>query len=158
MSEEQTSLTDSAPDRKFFTMVPNYLIDIPLSPVAFRVYVYIKRRTGEAPNGKCWEASKNIAQACIVSTGALSKAKTELQACGLIKIKKVPGKQGEYPHDEITCVDCWGFNTEFCRLDKTDRQERLSELRDTLSAWRVRKGWRVADDERKPRKGNHRKK
>jgi hypothetical protein len=158
MSEEQTLLTDNAPDHKFFTMVPNYLIDLPLSPIAFRVYVYIKRRTGEALGGKCWEASENIARACAISTGALSKAKTELQTTKLIEIKKVPGKQGEYPHDEIAILDMWQYNDLYCRADKSERQERIKEWRKALTTWRVAKGWRVADEERIPRKEGHRRK
>jgi len=156
--EEKSLMTDTRPDPDHFTMVPNFLIESPLSPAAFRVYVYIKHRTGEAIGGRCWEASRNIAKACGISTGALSKAKAELVAFNLVDIKKVSGNRpGEYPHDEIAIRDVWGANKEFYYLDKSGKQDKVNQAREALKTWRTEKGWRVPDQARKTRTGRRRK-
>ncbi len=156
--DEKELLTDAHPDPDHFTMVPNFLIESPLSPAAFRVYVYIKHRTGEAVGGRCFEASKNIAKACCISTGTLSKAKAELVAFKLIEIKKVPGnRKGEYPHDEIAIRYVWDENKGFYFLSKPERQASMEKSREIVNSWRAEKGWRVPDQERKPRMGSRKK-
>jgi hypothetical protein len=156
MGDKQSLLSDPDEDHVFFTMIQNCLIDLPISPIAFRVYVYIKRRTGDSVEGKCWESSRNIAKACVISTGALSKAKAELQYFGLIDVKKVSTGRDRFPHDEITVVNLWKVNKDYYLAGNADKQKWIKTIREDFIFWRDRKGWRVPDEKRKKSKGTPR--
>ena len=79
-------ILDNGDERKFFALIPNMIDELELSPYAVRLYLHIKRRTGEVRGGVCFETSSNIAKICKMSTGSVSKAKKELKAAGLISI------------------------------------------------------------------------
>lgn len=106
-----------------FSMIPHLIDDMGLTPYAVRLYVRLKRRVSQnedgSTSGEAFETTKNLAQACRMSTGQVSKAKKELKAAGLIRVKKVPGKHGEWPNDHITIVDIWNANKKFYSNDFT---------------------------------------
>jgi hypothetical protein len=94
--------------RDNFTIVPNLLDVIGLSPIAFRLYVHIRRRAGES--GKCWESAHNMANFCAMSTFAVHKAKKELAELGLISIENKKRAGGGKDYHEITVQDIWQLN------------------------------------------------
>jgi len=98
--------TDAGKLRDYRTEIPNLIDDAKLSVYAFRLYVHLKRVTGE--HGKCWQSTHTLASICKMSAGRISKAKKELETEGLIQIQKVKDRTGW--HDEITVVDLWRKN------------------------------------------------
>lgn len=71
-----------------FSMIPHIIDDLGLSVYAYRLYGRILRRAGVLENGICFESTENLAAACKMSTGMVSKAKKELVKEGLITIEK----------------------------------------------------------------------
>lgn len=99
---------DASSDRKYFTMLPNFVTEIGLSPFALALYVRLKRRAGEA--GECFENTRNLALGCGMSAGQVTKAKRELAEAGLIHIATEPGKHGGRAFHVITVTDIWARN------------------------------------------------
>lgn len=94
----------------FYFQIPNLVDDYGLSPQAYRLYGHLRRVAGE--NGKCWQNTKTLSQACDMSDGSVSNAKKELtgtEFIPFIRIKKVPMKSG-FSYDEITVTDLWKLN------------------------------------------------
>lgn len=116
---------DHSGDRKYFTQIPNLIIDFPLSPYAFRVYVHIKRVTGE--DGICWQTTRTIADRCNISRNSVNRAIKELVSNRFIEVIKVPGKHGEFSHNEMTIRDIWKNNVDFYNLTENQRRELISQ-------------------------------
>lgn len=109
-------------ERRYFSMIPNIIDEMELSPYAVRLYLRIKRRASDT--GACFENTGNLAAGCRMSTGAVSKAKKELKKAGLIRIEKEGGPHGFY--DFITVVDIWKKNIEYFNPEP-DEQPSLGE-------------------------------
>lgn len=112
MSDNQTAdIEIVGPQRSYYTMIPNMVMELELSPHAFRLYAQIVRRAGWSENGgACWENTRNLAKACRMSKSMVSLAKKELAGTNLVIIKKVQRGHGEFPYDRITLVDIWENN------------------------------------------------
>lgn len=93
-------------ERRYFTIVPNLVDDLDLTPYAFRLYVHLRRVAGE--EGTCWQSTETLARACRMGVGSVSRAKRELEARGLIRIREERGGHGIYHVVEI--VDIWPEN------------------------------------------------
>jgi hypothetical protein len=103
-------IVDESQDRKFFTITPNMIDDLGLSPYAVRLYLRLRRRAGE--NGACWENTRNLAIGCKMSTGQVTKAKKELSNANLILIAPRRAEHGHFQGQTITIVDLWQRNLE----------------------------------------------
>lgn len=103
-------ISDSGDGRKYFTMMPNVIDDMHLSPFAFRLYLHLKRVAGD--DGKCYQSTETLSKACEMSAGSVSKAKLELVSKSLIEIKIISGDHGEFYRHEITIIDIWKINAE----------------------------------------------
>lgn len=110
-------------DRKYFTIIPNIVDDLKLSPYAFRLYCHIKRVTGE--DGICWQNRDTLAEFCQMSTGQISKVKQELVGVGLIRIEKQKKSGGEL--DVIRVLDIWPENM---KQYKTHSYDEIGPSRD----------------------------
>lgn len=97
--------------RAYYTMIPNMVDDLELSPYAFRLYAHLRRVAGE--NGSSWQSTRTLAKKCKMSTGKVSDSKKELQHARLIMITKCRCDRGEY--DDITIVDIWKENNALYR-------------------------------------------
>lgn len=100
--------------RDNFTMIPNIVDDMGLSPYAYRLYGHIRRVAGE--NGACWEGARTLAKACNMSVGMVSKVKKELIEARLIHIEKRNYNAGVYDH--ITILNVWQRNHEHFQQQK----------------------------------------
>src|SRR5687767_7272558 len=89
---------------RYRTEIPNLIDDMGLSVYAFRLYVALKRVAGD--HGRCFLSARQLAQKCQMSAGAISKAKGELVAAGLIQIER----EKRHGRDHITIIDLWGAN------------------------------------------------
>lgn len=109
MTTANYQLNDEGPERKYFSMIPHLIDDSGLSPYAVRLYLRLKRRTGEG--GQCWETTANLASACRMSPATVSRAKRELRDTGLIRISRRDRDHGEFPGHTIEIVDVWVENS-----------------------------------------------
>ncbi len=101
---------DAAPI-SFFTMIPHLIDDSDLSAQAIRLYLHLKRVTGES--GQCWQTQDTIERECRMSNRTVVKAKRELIQAGFIEITLQPINQ--HPGHLITIVDLWERNEEVYR-------------------------------------------
>lgn len=95
-------------ERAYFTIIPNLVDDLELTPYAFRLYVHLRRVAGE--DGKCWQSTQTLGKACRMSAGAVSKAKQELVSAGLVLLTKVSRPGGGKPYHVLTITDIWAQN------------------------------------------------
>lgn len=122
MGNDTYIVSEEAPHNNF-TMIPNIVDEMDLTPYAYRLYGHIRRVAGE--NGACWEGTATLAEKCHMSTGMVSKVKKELVKVGLIRIEKRSGQTGKYDH--ITILNVWSLNhAHFHQSDpgKPSRDER----------------------------------
>jgi hypothetical protein len=57
--------------RRYFTIIPNMVDDLGLSPYAYRLYGHFRRVAGEA--GECWQSTATLAETCKMSRGVNSR-------------------------------------------------------------------------------------
>lgn len=108
--------TTAAPDaistvkrnRKYYTQIPNLVLEMGLTPYALSLYVVIARTAGA--RGLCYKSARTLARESGMSVGQVSKCKKELHARGLIVIHHHSGRRAS---DEITLVDLWQKNERF---------------------------------------------
>lgn len=93
-----------------YSMLPNLIDDLGLSPYAFRLYGHLKRVTGEG--GSCWQNTRTLAEACKMSAGMVSKAKKELMSTKppLIAVALTNHPKGGFDYHEIAILDIWQEN------------------------------------------------
>lgn len=103
---DQFKIKDEASFRDFFTMIPNMVDDMNLSPQAFRLYIHFRRVAGE--DRSCYQSIKTLAEKCNMSTGMVSQAKHELVEADLIRSETKVGPNGNY--SDVTIKDIWKEN------------------------------------------------
>lgn len=101
---------ESAPDHRFFTMLPNIVDDLPISAFAFRLYAHLRRVAGA--RGVCWQSSRTLAAKTGMALGMVTKSKRELakpfpQLGGLPLITITPQPDGRHL---IRLTDIWQQN------------------------------------------------
>lgn len=103
-----TFVVDEGDLRKYRTETPNMVLDMDLGPYEGWLYQHLKRIAGDS--GVCWRGTQALARITKMSTGAVSKAKLELQKRGLITVQPGDGRKGEA--DEIRITNIWRRNFE----------------------------------------------
>lgn len=125
------------------TMIPNIIDDMDLSAYAVRLYVRMKRRVKQLRSGEtegaAYDSTKNLASACHISAGTVSKGKKELVEAGLIRIEKVKRGHGEFDYDKITIVDIWGANKAFYVMDGSANTLKIVAANETYIGEAARK-------------------
>ena len=99
---------DKSGDRKYFTIIPNYIIN---HSTVFEqtIYLYMKRVAGE--EGSCWESPNNIAGKLGVDPKTVRKYQKKLVERGWIEI--VGTHRKTKPTIEYKIVDLWELNTKY---------------------------------------------
>lgn len=105
-------VTDQSSMHRYRTEIPNIIEDMDLSVYAFRLYVRLKRVAGD--DGKCFYTTRELAEQCRMSVGAVSNAKQELVEKDLIRIDS----GGQWVRDNITIVDMWPANFAYFAQEK----------------------------------------
>lgn len=102
---DKFKVLDHSGDRKYFTMIPNYIIN---HSTAYEqaIYLYMKRTAGE--KGTCWLSPIDIANSLGCSSNTVRKYQKELLRRGWIKIIGSRGKTK--PTNEYEIVDLWDLN------------------------------------------------
>jgi hypothetical protein len=112
-------IQDETPDHKYFTILPNLVDDLPLSVYSLRLYVHLKRVTGE--NGKCWQSTRTLAKRCHMSTSQVVRSKHELEDHDLIQVfAEHDTKRGGKDYHVVTISDIWARNVALYSQNKND--------------------------------------
>ncbi len=120
-------IEDFSSDKKYFTIIPNFIFDFPMDVYCFRVYCHIKRVAGDT--GICWQSTRTIARKCQISPSTVTRSIRKLAKAGFINLQVVPGKHGEFPHNEITIRDIWANNHFFFELGDKDKKDLILNLK-----------------------------
>ena len=103
---------DQSSMHRYRTEIPNIIDDMDLSVYAFRLYVRLKRVAGD--DGRCFYSTRELAEQCRMSVGAVSKAKQDLVDADLIRIERA----GDWERDNITITDMWPANFAYFAMEK----------------------------------------
>jgi hypothetical protein len=102
-------------DRKYFTIIPNFIFKVLKNPCDFKVYCYLKKIAGE--DGYCLKSVPNAAEECGMSEREFQYAKKRLAEPNpiinnrtLITIKKRFNDNGGRTSDSIEIEDIWDLN------------------------------------------------
>lgn len=115
-------IIDESGDKKYFTIVPNYVVNH--STVWEQgVYLVMKRLAGE--EGKCFASQKEIAARLQVSQPTVGRVIQKLVKRGWIRQEGfVPGKTRPVKCWRI--IDLWKKNIEFYEQEKIDKPQNIS--------------------------------
>lgn len=108
MTKDSFEVSDDSDDKKYFTMIPNYIVNHS-TVYEQAIYLYMKRKAGE--NGTCWVSAKTIAEKLGCSRNAVFKYREKLVERGWIQ--RIGQRGTTKPTDEFKIVDLWALNMEF---------------------------------------------
>lgn len=146
MKNEITNPFDESGKRKYFTIIPNYIIDHSTSPHEHCLYAVIKRIAGE--NSTCWASPQTIAKRMGVSPNTVRKYRDKLEQRGWIeKIgSRQVGRTKQYTH-EYKIVDLWKVNENFyAKKIKPSPDESFQQVSESIHLMR-KKGSPVGSKE-----------
>lgn len=110
------SVTDSGDLRKYFSAIPNIVLQLGLSPYELALYVHLKQVAGD-DGGVCWKSRATLAKESGMSSGMVTKARQglekprqELRGAPLIRVAEEASKSGGLPTCRITITDIWAVN------------------------------------------------
>jgi hypothetical protein len=114
--EEKIHVNDESADKTYFTMIPNIILKLGLSPHCIAYYLLLKSVAGD--RGKCFMAIKSMAQQLNCSdrqiqkmNKILSKPLLILKGKSLIRINSQKKPDGNNATNVITITDIWLENT-----------------------------------------------
>ncbi len=117
----------SATTRKWFTAIPNIVLDAGLKPITLALYANIVRTVGWGA-GACHKSSRTLARELGCSVGAVSKAKKDLQQKyvvvyfkPLIEVASVPRRAGGRAYHSMRPIDIWAENARYFNSMKESR-------------------------------------
>lgn len=95
-----------------FTMIPNMIAHLGLSPMAFRLYFAYCETVGAygEPDKTCFKTVRTLAKECGMSISSISRCRTELEGASLIVVEK---STDETKADTIYIMDVWELNETF---------------------------------------------
>jgi hypothetical protein len=108
MKSDPFKIIDKSGDRKYFTIIPNYIVNHS-TVYEQAIYLYMKRVAGET--GTCWESPINIAKKLDIAPGTVRKYQKTLVQRGWIEKVGVAGKTK--PTIEYKIVDLWQLNAKY---------------------------------------------
>ena len=118
-------IRDATNERKYFTLVPNIVLDIGLSPYAQLLYVHLKRVVGADLSGECFKSTRTLGRELGVSVGKISQAKQELASLGFIEIERRSNPHGGRPRHYITLTDIMPQNIAFYHPNRASSPSEL---------------------------------
>lgn len=95
-------------ERRYFTMIPNLVLELGLSPLALALYVHLKRKAGDG--GVCDEGLRALETETGISRSKLSLCRAELVEANLIEISA--GAASVNAPQAIIVTDIWRKNAE----------------------------------------------
>lgn len=104
-------IKDGADDKKYFTIIPNYVLESELTPSETYLYLQIKKVAGE--KGECYLSRKSLCEKAKISNGSLSRSLRRLCDNGFISpnIKKQIKTKGGLQYVGTYFInDIWALN------------------------------------------------
>jgi hypothetical protein len=108
MKDDKFKIIDKSNDRKYFTIIPNYIVNHS-TIYEQAIYLYMKRVSGE--EGSCWESPANIAKKLCVDPKTIRKYQKKLVGRGWIEI--VGTHRKTKPTIEYKIIDLWELNARY---------------------------------------------
>lgn len=113
---EKVTTTDDGQGRKYWTQVPNIVLDLGLRPIPLALYLHLKRVAGDTSFSD--ETTRQLADRLECSPMAVSKAlvilaepREELGGKALVKTARIgDGKGARKPRIIVTIADIWPEN------------------------------------------------
>lgn len=125
MKNDPFKIIDKSGDRKYFTIIPNYIVNHS-TVYEQAIYLYMKRVAGET--GTCWESPISIAKKLDISATTVRKYQKALVQRGWIEKVGVAGKTK--PTIEYKIVDLWQLNAKYY-AQKEKSSDGFSHRKDT---------------------------
>jgi hypothetical protein len=122
MTDRKVSAEDKSGDRTYFTLIPNMLYEIGLTPYDRDLYHFYKKVAGEA--GECWMEFRSISKQTGMSPAQVSNSRKALIAKGLIECTKRKHGESGWATWHIIVKDVWAENITIC---KEAAQKRIEE-------------------------------
>lgn len=108
MRNDPFKITDKSGDRKYFTIIPNYIVNHS-TVYEQAIYLYMKRVAGE--QGTCWESPINIARKLGADPKTIRRYQKRLVDRGWIEEVGTMGKTK--PTIEYKVIDLWELNSRY---------------------------------------------
>lgn len=108
MKNDPFKIIDKSGDRKYFTIIPNYIVNHS-TVYEQAIYLYMKRVAGE--EGTCWMSAMEIAKRLDCSRNTVAKYQQKLVERGWIEIigKRATGETNQQTI-EYRIIDLWSLN------------------------------------------------
>jgi len=113
MEKENLNITDESGDKKYFTIIPNYILNHS-THWDREVYIQMKRVAGE--NGTCWMSLTKLSKQCGISRNRLLKSLSYLKEhhwIDLVGAKSIETKGGLQRVNQYSINDLWKINSSF---------------------------------------------
>jgi DNA-binding transcriptional regulator GbsR (MarR family) len=116
MQDQSYQVSEENTERKYFTMMPNFIDEMDLSVYAYRLYGHLRRL---AANGSKIHVSLNtLAKNLGMSKGSVHNAKQQLIDKKLIDF--IEFEKGGFQHHAIVVLDVWRENIEHFNRSSDD--------------------------------------
>ena len=112
-NKEQLKIEDESGDRKYFTIIPNYILNHSTA-ITQALYLQLKRLAGE--NGVAYPSSKYLTKQLNICRNTLKKEFKYLLEKGWIKYngeKEIETKGGSQKIKSYKIIDIWEINSSF---------------------------------------------
>ena len=87
----------------YFAVVPEWVLDLPISAQAVRVYCCL-RRYADNKTGECWPSRRTLAMRARLSIATLDRCLKELVEHGAIRIERRKGNNGDWTSNLYTVL------------------------------------------------------
>jgi DNA-binding transcriptional regulator YhcF (GntR family) len=145
MEEEKFKVSDESGDRKYFTIIPNYIVNHS-TPYEQAIYLFMKRIAGEG--GTCWSSAAEIGKKLGCSRNTVAKYQNKLIERGWIEVVgKHPTGVTNQETIEYKIVDLWALNNRYFQDKyKSSTYERLPRSstgeREAFNCWAQRRTYK----------------
>ena len=108
MRDEKEKYKDNSGDRKYFALIPYYVVN---HSTAYEQSLYLVMKRIASEKGTCWASPNTIGKMMGVSANTVRKYRNKLIKRGWIN--KIGKKGKTKPTDEFEIVDLWELNIKF---------------------------------------------
>lgn len=117
MKEEIWKIESEEEVHDNYTQVPNIVMNMDLSPYAFRLYVQVRMTVGYGESeGMCYKGVRRLAKECNMSKTSVTKARKELEDLGLITAGLY--KEGNLITYVIRIKSIWKINSLYFKIQR----------------------------------------
>jgi hypothetical protein len=104
---ERTKMTHQINSDNYFSIIPEWVLNLPISANAVRLYA-ILQRYADKDSGKCHPSRRTLADRCMVSVSSLDRALAELIEVGAVRKKHRVNASGDMTSNQYTVITVAG--------------------------------------------------